>query len=1042
MRLAISSLVLSLFVSAAVAQTFTRPRIRGYVDDRVTVERGGNRPALARPESATGDVAPETRLERMMLVLTPSPEQEQALEQLIAEQHDPQSPNYQRWLTPAEFGRSFGVAEGDVAAVTSWLESHGFVVEPALEGRRALIFSGTAAEVERAFHTRLKTYQAAGRGHMANATHPRIPEALSGVVAGVVSLHDFRKGGGTSRAQARPLPEYSAAGGQHYLTPADFAVIYDAAALYAAGMDGAGQSIAIVGRSNITPADVDTFRSFSGLPVNRPTVVLNGVDPGIVQGDYQEAMSDVEWAGAVAPKASVTLVASKSTNTADGVDLSAAYIVNRNLAPVVTVSYGLCEALMGAAEITFYNSLWKQAAAQGMTVLVSSGDSGVAGCDAAGASAARMAAGVNGLCTSPYSTCVGGTMFAEAGNPAKYWSAANNAATRASALSYIPEMVWNESGASGGSGLWSGGGGASAFYPKPAWQTGPGVPADGKRDVPDVALAAASHDGYIAAMQGGFWIMAGTSLASPSLAGLLALVAQKQGGRLGNANPVLYALAANQAKGGAPVFHDVTAGDNSVPGLAGFSAAPGYDLATGLGSVDAFVLANHWKDAAPSSQPSFTLALSKTAVVVAKGVNQTLQVTPTAANGFNAAVTLAVGGLPKGVAASFAPASVAPGTASTLTLSADATAAAGAYTPSIAGSAGTVAASATLNVQVCTYALDAAPPALSAAQQAMSTKVTAGAGCGWSAASDSPWLTFTSAANGTGAGFLNWAVTANTTSAARQATITLNGASIVVKQAAPSLTLGASAGSVPYSGGSVTVAVSAVPSTTPWTAATTAAWITISKGASSVTLTAAANPGAAPRSGAVTIAGLAFTLLQDGAPSFQLDSAAANVPSAGGSGVVKVTATPATARWQASSGAPWVTLTVSPSQVAYVVAPNLTPLARSAALTIAGRTFTVNQAGMLCAATVTAGPLTASATALTGTLTITEPAAGCSWTAVSNVPWIALTSALSGAGSGKLGFSLGANSSTAARTGTLTVAGKTVSITESKGLSAVVTVLP
>jgi subtilase family serine protease len=341
------------------------------------------------------------------------------------------------------------------------------------------------------------------------------------VLGGIVSLHDFRAqplhrpAGRTTRAGAAPF--MSDSGGNHYLAPSDFSTIYDLGSLYAGAIDGTGQSIAIVARSNIYLPDVETFRSGFGLPFNDPTIVLNGPDPGILsQNEEGEAVLDVEWSGAIAPKAAIQFVVSASTNATDGVTLSAQYIVNQNLAAVVSTSFGSCELSMGSSESQFWDSLWQQAAAEGMTVLVASGDSGVAGCDSAGAASASNPPGVNGLCSSPSSTCVGGTEFADAASASAYWTPSG------SAIGYIPEAAWNESGAVlNGSGLWSTGGGASIYYPKPAWQTGPGVPSDGWRDVPDVALSAAVHDAYVTYMEGSYWIVGGTSAASPSFAGLM-----------------------------------------------------------------------------------------------------------------------------------------------------------------------------------------------------------------------------------------------------------------------------------------------------------------------------------------------------------------------------------------------------------------------------------------------------------------------------------------------------------------------------------------
>ena len=326
--------------------------------------------------------------------------------------------------------------------------------------------------------------------------------------------------------------------------PADWATLYDLNPLYKAGTNGAGTTIAIVGRSNINLADVSGFRSAAGLPARIPSVILVSTNPGLVAGDQDESTLDVEWSGAVAPSATVKFVVGASTATTDGIDLSAQYVVNHAAAQVMSTSYGSCEGDMGATEMSFYNSLWQQAASEGISSLVSSGDAGAAGCFS-GSSSSASNTGVNGLCSSPYSTCVGGTEFNEGSNSAAYWSSTNGPGD-SSALGYIPEVVWNESGTKGGSGLWASGGGASLHYSQPSWQKGvSGISAaNGMRAVPDVATSASAHDGYIIVENGSYYVISGTSASSPSFAGVMALVVETHGGLgQGNANPSLYASA-------------------------------------------------------------------------------------------------------------------------------------------------------------------------------------------------------------------------------------------------------------------------------------------------------------------------------------------------------------------------------------------------------------------------------------------------------------------------------------------------------------------
>jgi subtilase family serine protease len=429
--------------------------------------------------------------------------------------------------------------------------------------------------------------------HYANAIDPEIPEALAEVVLGVGPLHDFSATPQHHRIQRTAPDLNSSDGSAHALAPADLAAIYDMNPLYSHGIDGRGQTVAIVARSNIDVSNVRLFRQVFGLPANDPVVVVNGNDPGIgSDDDAGEAYLDVEWAGAVAPNATIQFVVS---GTSHGEILSAIYIVQNNLAPLMSMSFGACEQAVGSLN-QHYSALWQQAASQGISVVVSSGDSGAAGCDPASADSASSDSGVNASCSSPYTTCVGGTQFNEGASPNQYWSVRSDPVTHGSALGYIPEVAWNESGADGGQGLWASGGGISMVYPAPDFQTNYFGSIPG-RAVPDVSLAAAvGHDGYMVCLaKGNFVPIGGTSAAAPSFAGIMALVVQQQGGRVGTLNPQLYLLGAVQFSGGPAIFHDVTVGDNNVPGAKQYyKAAPAYDAVTGWGSVDATALVANW----------------------------------------------------------------------------------------------------------------------------------------------------------------------------------------------------------------------------------------------------------------------------------------------------------------------------------------------------------------------------------------------------------------------------------------------------------------
>ncbi len=858
--------------TALISQTslVAQSRVNRVIDESQRAVRTGNRHPLVRPEFDQGPAARDLRMDRMVLVLEPSAAQQNALTALLDAQQDSTSPQFHQWMTPEDFGAAFGISDRDLDQVTGWLTTHGFQVEPVESARRSIVFSGTASQVEAAFHTSIHVDSVKGERHYANATDPEIPLALAPVIHGVVSLHNFPLA--ASRHDITTAPEFSS-GSAHYLAPADFATIYNASSLYNNSIDGTGQSVAVVGRSNFNMSDVAAFRSRFWLPVKNPTVILNGADPGTANsGEVSEALLDVEWAGAVAKNASIQFVTSASTNSSDGITLSAQYIVNHNLAPVMSLSFGSCESAMGASGNQFWNALWQQAAAQGITVLAAAGDSGAAGCDPASASTATSSRGVSGLCSSPYSTCVGGTQFADNSNPTAYWSAANSS-TGLSALSYIPEAVWNQSASvAGGSGLWAGGGGASSVYSKPAWQNAPGVPADTHRYVPDVSLNASTHDGYLVIMNGGLYVFGGTSASTPSMAGLMALLAQKTGARQGNANPVLYALASHQAAGGASVFHDTTSGNNSVPGVTGYTAGTGFDAASGLGSVDAMMMVNHWTDGS-IPVPAFQLTAAAS-VSLTQSSSKQASVQVSVSGGFNAAVALSLSGAPAGLTASFSPSSfAAPGSgSSTLTLAASSSATPGTYNLNITATSGTKSQNVPLMLSIVS-SCSAAPSATSASAQASggtgSVNITAGGGCSWTASSNASWIVINSGSSGSGNGSVHYTVAPNTATSPRAGTMTIAGATFTVTQSgAVVCTYTVTPGPLTaVSGGySATIAATA-PSTCSWTAVSDATWITIKSGGSgtgngAATIFAASKTSGPSRTGSFVIAGYGFTLTE------------------------------------------------------------------------------------------------------------------------------------------------------------------------------------
>jgi hypothetical protein len=687
-----------------------QPLIVQRVDNSQLVTLQGNTHPLAQSLSDLGAAAPSLSMQRMLLLLKRSPGQQSALAQLLEDQQEKNSPSYHQWLTPAQFGEKFGAAPQDIQTVTAWLQSSGFQVTQVSQARDIIEFSGTAAQVQAAFHTTIHSYLAKDGPHWANASDPQIPAALVPAVVGIESLNNFPRRAanefyGTYSKNAHKLtsaPQFTFAGdcdsdnNCYAVSPYDFATIYNVLPLWTSNIDGTGQTIAVVGRSNIDTSDISTFRTLFDLPPadsNHLQVILNGPDPGL-NDDESEADIDVQWSGAVAKNAKIDFVVSASTPSTDGVDLSALYIIDNNLASILSESFGQCELFLGTTGNSFYASLWQQAAAQGISIFLSTGDSGAAACDNNIGTVPQPALNglaVSGLASTPYNVAVGGTDFDDA-TLAKvhlYWNATDDPTTQASALSYIPETTWNDSCTNAIFGTVSGlstdpevncnnqalspdppagqfiwtvgaGGGVSTKYAKPSWQTGTGVPADGKRDLPDVSLFASN--GFV----GNFYVICeaditggtcdlndlagfgGTSVSTPAFAGIMALVNQQMATSTGNANfrqgnpnYVLYNLASTVPS----AFHDIASGstismpcqkgssdctvgnpahDNGL--LNGYATGTGYDLATGLGSVDANALVTNWHTVSFNGTITTLSAPSPTSITHGQSVSVTVTV--------------------------------------------------------------------------------------------------------------------------------------------------------------------------------------------------------------------------------------------------------------------------------------------------------------------------------------------------------------------------------------------------------------------------------
>lgn len=756
--LLIMALVASLLPGSALyAQVLMQNRITSPIRaDQMQIMQGTVHPLIASAQDE-GRLSGSTVIPRMSLVFKLSPAQETDLKKLLAAQQTKGSPMYHRWLKPGEFAARYGVSQQDLAKVAAWLQSQGFHVDAIPPSADRIDFTGTAAQVETVFQTQIHRYLLHGVQGWANSTEISLPHAIASMSLGIRHLNTFRPQPQLQKTPVRVShgqvnavkTNYNTArsnytvqtqnGTLNFLAPADIHTIYNVKGLYNNSITGTGQTMAVAGQTDIVQyqSDISRFRSLSGLnPNNMPKQILvpNSGSAQAYPSDLEEADLDVEWSGAMAKDATILYI-TVGNNQNYGVFDSLQYAIqtplinNTQYVPVVSISYGNCEAAFaGTTDIASLEQMFQQANAQGQTIVAAAGDSGSAGCDQTGQNSSGQYVGATGglaaeyPASSQYVTGAGGTSFSgDVSNQSQYWSQTNSS-NNGSALSYIPETTWNDtrtiaelksfgslSAGSGGASSCATSGGTSTSptctggFPKPSWQTGPGVPSDGVRDVPDISLAGdANHDGYVLCTEettgsgssetfsgtsscvypvganeaayfdanGSGYLYGGTSVVAPELSGMITLWNQEAGNSkgIGNANPVFYVAAKNNPG----AFHDVLTGNNAVvcqqgspdcvpdPNVSGnyvmscCDAGSGYDMATGLGSIDATAMGAIWPSVT-AVNGSFSLLVSPHVLSVKPGssVNTTVVLSPN--NGFTGAVALACSNLPAGVSCSFSP---------------------------------------------------------------------------------------------------------------------------------------------------------------------------------------------------------------------------------------------------------------------------------------------------------------------------------------------------------------------------------------------------
>jgi hypothetical protein len=672
----------SMIVATAGAQRVA-PRINAEVTSAEQSTLKNSQLPFAQAQFDAGRMPVETRLESISIVFNRSAGQEADLQALIAAQQNPAAPQYHQWLSPEQFAARFGMADVDLSKVQNWLEQQGFSIDSVARSKNAIHFTGTVRQVEAAFQTEMHLYKINGTQHFAPSTALSAPSAFAPTVLGITNLDDFRpQSRALSKKNMRARANFTGAGSTDaanqniWFAPGDVATVYDIKPLYNASVTGAGQSITIVGQSAILNSDIEAFESASGLAIKDPALYLmpnTGASTAQPDGDEAESDLDVEWAGAMAPGATINFVYTGSDQNFGTFD-ALTYAVDQKIGTIISTSYGECEVALGGS--TLESSL-AQATAQGQTVMAAAGDDGSTDCFGITqlSTAQQEALAVDYPASSVYVTGMGGTEISQANAAYNtvgqgYWEPDPGTSDLVDSVQqYIPEAVWNDDTPDCGQAncLSAGGGGTSTLFTKPAWQTGvPGIPSGSMRDVPDLALyASPNFPGFLfCTSDQSFWSngqqgsctngfedatgfnltgAGGTSFDGPIFSGILALINEKQGYTTGQGliNPTLYTLAADSATY-ASAFHDITSGNNNCTAgsadcssSAGFSAGTGYDRVTGLGSVDATNLATAWPASSGTGPTLIATTTTITASNTAPNVNasDTFTITVAAASG-------------------------------------------------------------------------------------------------------------------------------------------------------------------------------------------------------------------------------------------------------------------------------------------------------------------------------------------------------------------------------------------------------------------------
>jgi len=599
----------------------------GAISSQATAASNLAAPHSADPRVVDQGAAKATDMKYLTIAL--AVRNQAGLDAYVAALSDSTSPNFRKFLTPAQFAANYGQSPATVTHVVNYLKSQGFAITRIHHNHLMISIKGTNAQITKTFGPQIHRYSLLGAVYEAPVTKPRMPAELAGIataVAGLSTEHSFHTHKVAIPSAAALAGDVAAAGtsatpppsGPGSYTVLDLATKYNVNPLYARGLTGAGKTIGIATLANYQQSDVFGYWNQLGLAVSPTRITDINVDGGTGSDGADETTLDVEQSGGIAPGANMRVY--MAPNTDSGFVDVFAQAIDENIVDVLSVSWGQPEITLDGPTLNMYHLIFQQAAAQGIPVIAAAGDAGAFDINR-GFTYPQCSTllTVDFPAADPGVLAAGGTTLPN--TVQHHFGPVTVPTERAWGWDYLKDYIIDNYG----SDLYyasfytvGGGGGVSVDYNLPAFQThlaGTQASASAQsllcapdflgaggtqyldladlpagvvgRNLPDVSLNADPYSGY-SIFVGGSWGtgIGGTSFVSPQLNGILTLISSGLGGRVGPINPQLYAAFKTQGYAAGSPFKAITAGDNEY-----YTSKATYNPATGLGSLDVSALA-------------------------------------------------------------------------------------------------------------------------------------------------------------------------------------------------------------------------------------------------------------------------------------------------------------------------------------------------------------------------------------------------------------------------------------------------------------------